>query len=73
VCATQPKSSLDSLKKDTHASYFLKIYLFIIYKYNVAVFRHPRRGHPIPLWMVVSHHVVAELRTFSRAVSALNH
>jgi hypothetical protein len=40
---------------------FLKIfiYLFIYYKYTVAVFRHTRRGHQIPLWMVVSHHVVA--------------
>uniref|UniRef100_A0A0A6YVY6 C-abl oncogene 1, non-receptor tyrosine kinase n=1 Tax=Mus musculus TaxID=10090 RepID=A0A0A6YVY6_MOUSE len=24
-----------------------------------AVFRHPRRGHQVSLWMVVSHHVVA--------------
>jgi hypothetical protein len=38
---------------------FLKIYLFIICKYTVAVFRPPRRGHQISLWMVVSHHVVA--------------
>jgi hypothetical protein len=33
--------------------------LFIICKYTVAVFRHPRRRHQISLWMVVSHHVVA--------------
>jgi hypothetical protein len=33
--------------------------LFIICKYTVAVFRHPRRGHQIPLRMVLSHHVVA--------------
>jgi hypothetical protein len=33
--------------------------LFIICKYTVAVFRHTRRGHPISLQMVVSHHVVA--------------
>jgi hypothetical protein len=40
-----------------------------------TVFRHTRRGHQIPLQMVVSHHVVAgiELRTFGRADSALNH
>jgi hypothetical protein len=38
---------------------FLKIYLLIMYKYTVAVFRYPRRGHQISLWMVVSHHVVA--------------
>jgi hypothetical protein len=64
-------------------SFFLKIYsfihsfiyLFIIYKYTVAVFRHTKRGHQIALQMVVSHHVVAgiELRTSGRAVSALNH
>jgi hypothetical protein len=35
------------------------IYLFIIYKYTVAVFRHSRREHQIFLWMVVNHHVVA--------------
>jgi hypothetical protein len=35
------------------------VYLFIIYKYNVAVLRHSRRGHQISLQMVVSHHVVA--------------
>jgi hypothetical protein len=42
---------------------FLKkdfIYLFDIYdEYTLAVFRHTRRGHQIPLQMVVSHHVVA--------------
>jgi hypothetical protein len=39
--------------------FFLKVYLFIICKYTVAVFRHSRRGHQISLQMVVSHHVVA--------------
>jgi hypothetical protein len=39
--------------------FFLKIYLLIICKYTVAVFRHSRRGHQISLGMVVSHHVVA--------------
>jgi hypothetical protein len=34
--------------------------LFYAYEYTVAVFRHTRRGHQIPLQMVVSHHVVAE-------------
>ena len=33
--------------------------LFYIYEHTVAVFRHTRRGHQIPLQMVVSHHVVA--------------
>jgi hypothetical protein len=32
---------------------------FYIYEYTVAVFRHPRRGRQISLWMVVNHHVVA--------------
>ena len=31
---------------------FLKVYLFIICKYTVAVFRHPRRQHQISLRMV---------------------
>jgi len=34
-------------------------FLFYVYEYTVAVFRHTRRGHQIPLQMVVSHHVVA--------------
>jgi hypothetical protein len=34
------------------------IYLFCVYEYTVAVFRHTRRGHQISLQMVVSHHVV---------------
>jgi hypothetical protein len=43
--------------------FFLKIYLFIICKYTVAVFRHSRRGSQISLQMVVSHHVVAGIWT----------
>jgi hypothetical protein len=39
--------------------FFFNIYLLIICKYTVAVFRHTRRGHWTPLQMVVSHHVVA--------------
>ena len=38
--------------------YFRFIYLFYVYEYIVAVFRHTRRGHWIPLRMVVSRHVV---------------
>jgi hypothetical protein len=38
---------------------FKKIYLFNVYEYTVAVFRHTRREHPIPLHVVVRHHVVA--------------
>jgi hypothetical protein len=39
--------------------FFFKIYLFIICKYTVAVFRYSRRGSQILLQMAVSHHVVA--------------
>jgi hypothetical protein len=40
--------------------FFLRfIYLFIIYKYTVAVFRHSGRGSQISLRVVLSHHVVA--------------
>jgi hypothetical protein len=42
---------------------FLKIYLLVICKYTVAVFRHSRRGSQISLRMVVSHHVVAGIWT----------
>jgi hypothetical protein len=39
--------------------FFKDIYLFIICKYTVAVFRHMRRGRQISLSVVVSYHVVA--------------
>jgi hypothetical protein len=39
--------------------FVLKVYLFIVYKYTVAVFRHTRRRYQISLQMVVSHHMVA--------------
>jgi hypothetical protein len=45
--------------EDFIRDFFLKIYLLIICKYTVAVFRHTRRGRQISLRMVVSHHVVA--------------
>jgi hypothetical protein len=32
---------------------------FYVCEYTVAVFRHTRRGHQIPLQMVVSYHMVA--------------
>jgi hypothetical protein len=38
---------------------FLKICLFYVCKYPAALSRHTRRGRPISLQMVVSHHVVA--------------
>jgi hypothetical protein len=34
-------------------------YLFNEYKYTIAVFRHTRIGHWIPLQMVMSYHLVA--------------
>jgi len=40
-------------------SFFLSF--FFLFKYTVTVFRHTRRGHQIPLQMVVSHHVVARV------------
>ena len=36
-----------------------KIYLLCREEYTVAVFRHTRKGHQIPLQMAVSHHVVS--------------
>jgi hypothetical protein len=39
--------------------FFLRfVYFFYLYEYTAAVFRYTRRGHWIPLQMVVSHHVV---------------
>jgi cell division protein FtsW (lipid II flippase) len=38
---------------------YLFIYLFIICKYTVAIFRYSRRESQVSLQMVVSHHVVA--------------
>jgi hypothetical protein len=47
---------------------FFKLFIYFMYvsytvSYTVAVFRHTRRGHRIPLKMVVSHHVVAGNQT----------
>jgi hypothetical protein len=39
--------------------FFFLRFIYFMYEYTVAVFRHTRRGHQIPLQMVVSHHVVA--------------
>jgi hypothetical protein len=38
---------------------FISLKLFYLYECTVAVFRHTRRGHQIPLQMAVSHRVVA--------------
>jgi hypothetical protein len=37
----------------------LFIYLFYVYEYTVALFRHTRRGQQIPLQMVMGYHVVS--------------
>jgi hypothetical protein len=52
--------------------FFFKIYLFIICKYTVAVFRHSRRGRQISLQIAGQMLLGFELRTFGRTVSALN-
>jgi hypothetical protein len=39
--------------------FFLNIYLFYVYEYTVAVFRHTRKGHQTSLQVVVSHNMVA--------------
>jgi hypothetical protein len=54
---------------------FLYIYLFIICKHTVAVFRHSRRGHQIFCygWLWVTMWLLGfELRTFGGAVGTLN-
>jgi hypothetical protein len=59
---------------DSHYTFFLKT--ITLCEYTVAVFRHTRRGHRIPLQMVVNHTMWLlgfELRTSGRAVSAFNH
>jgi hypothetical protein len=38
---------------------FLFIYLFYVYEYAIALFRHTTGGHQIPLQMVVRYYVVA--------------
>jgi hypothetical protein len=38
--------------------FVFKIHLFILCEYTLVVFRHTRRGHWIPLQMVVNYHVV---------------
>ena len=51
----------------------LFIYLYNVYEYTVAIFRHTRRGHYIPSQMVVSHMWLLgiEPRTSGRATSSL--
>jgi hypothetical protein len=47
-------------------------YLFYVYEYTVVVIKFTRRGHWIPLQMVVTMWLLGfELSTLGRAVSAL--
>jgi hypothetical protein len=61
ACATtaQPFFFPNQVQNSVRTMSFFKIYLFYVYEYTVAVFRHSRRGHHVPLQMVVSHHVGA--------------
>lgn len=44
---------------------FLKMYLFYVYQYSIAIFTHTGgRRHQIPLQIVMSHHMVAETWTW---------
>jgi hypothetical protein len=54
----------NAIPKDPHTPpIFFKekkiLFIYYLYEYIVAVFRHTRRGHQIPLQMVMSHHVGA--------------
>jgi hypothetical protein len=40
-------------------NFFFKDLFIVMCRYTVAVFRHTRRGCPVSLQMIVSHHVVA--------------
>jgi hypothetical protein len=59
VGGVEPKLSQHTGTKLHLLNIYLFIYLFIICKYTVAIFKHSRRWHQISLRMVVSHHVVA--------------
>jgi hypothetical protein len=62
LCLKLPNAEITGLHHHSwvHVSdFFLRFYLFIIYKYTVAVFRRARRGRQISLRVVVSHRVVA--------------
>ena len=63
-----------SLEGHSFFFFFELINLFHVCEYTVDVFRHTRRGHQIPLQMVVATMWLLgiELRTSGRAVSALN-
>jgi hypothetical protein len=62
ACSGQPTHS-SRLCSLSPCSLSPKDLFIIIHKYTVAIFRCPRRGHHISLWMVVSHHVAAWIWT----------
>jgi hypothetical protein len=62
LTSQRPKPALHRAKESGLASQHPKpavSFIIFLYEYTAAVFRHTRRGHQIPLQMVVSHHVVA--------------
>jgi len=64
LCLCLPNAGIKDLCHHAWVLFFiLMIYLFIIYEYSVAIFRHTRRGHQISLQLAVSHHVVGGLWT----------
>ena len=46
---------------DGMEDFTLPFMFWTLCEYTVAAFRHTRGGRQIPLWMVVSHHVVARI------------
>jgi hypothetical protein len=48
---------MEAGEKEQTFFFFLR-FIYLMYKYNIAVFRHTRRGHQIPLQMIVSYQVV---------------
>jgi hypothetical protein len=59
ILEVNPGCSLSRQMFFEHSFGFKRIYLFYVYEYTVAPFRYTRRGHQIPLWIIVSHYVVS--------------
>jgi hypothetical protein len=59
VCMSKTVVNLGPLEEQQALFFFFKIYLFVISKYTVAVFRHTGQGCQTSSQMVVSCHVVA--------------
>ena len=58
-CITVPRSNLSTVCLFVCLFVCELFIYFNVSEYPVVVFRHTRRGHRIPLQMLVSHHVVA--------------